>query len=83
MPLSVARFAFARLFHHREIEIQSHYGKIKQRIQSLLGDQVYNGLCTKYQLTDDQGQNAKLHYASAQEIGIYLKEHLYILQKNI
>lgn len=68
MPLSVARFAFARLFHHREIEIQSHYGKIKQRIQSLLGDQVYNGLCTKYQLTDDQGQNAKLHYASAQEI---------------
>lgn len=84
MPLSIGRFAFARLFHHRDIKIQSYYGKIKQRVQNLLGEEMYDGLYAKYKLTGNEQDDGNLHYVSAQEIvNMFRGSPISVQEKNL
>lgn len=64
MPLSVARFAYARWFHHRGLEVQSHYGEIQRRIKEIIGEDLYNRFAERYAPVDDPTHQFK----SAQEL---------------
>ena len=64
MPLSVTRFAYARWFHHRGLEVQSHYGEIQRRTKEIIGEEVYNRLAVKYAPEDD----AAHQFVSSQEL---------------